>query len=180
MYIGGNILHGADLLQKFYSGLSKSNLNSLYCTLISMMFTKNNHVLPHSIWFQIGHDLMMNIGVEILHGANLLQSFFLRSHLPTIFPTKLPPTLNIKHGLSLEDYLASQPHILEPYISSEIAEIGPLPSIICESDLNFWKEVLNTHSSLHQVRKDCSCYQACQAYLMPHAVNIQQLLNVDQ
>ena len=182
MNVGENILHCADLLQNFYSGLSKSNLNSLYCTLISMMFIKNNYLLPYLIWFQIGHDLMMNIGVEILHGANLLQSFFLRSHLPTIFPTKLPPTLNIKpgcypksiskmaavtlDGLSLEDYLASQPHILEPYISSEIAEIGFLPSIICEPDLN---------SSPHQARKDCSCYHACQAYLMPDAVNIQPL-----
>ena len=137
MNIGENILHGADLLQNFYSGLSKSNLNSLYCTLISMMFIKTNALLPHSIWFQIGHDLMMNIEAEILHGANQLQSLCLRSHLPTIFPTKLPPTLNIKPGfypksiskmaavtldsLSLEDYLASQPHILEPYISSEMA-----------------------------------------------------------
>ena len=191
MNIGGNILHGADLLQNFYSGLSKSNLYSLYCSLISMMFIKNNSLLPHSIWFQIGHDLMMNIGVVILHGANLLQSVFLRSHLPTIFPTKLSSTLNIKPGFStksiskmaavtldspsLEDYLAPQPHILEPYISSEIAEIGFLPSIICEPDLNFWKEVLNTHSSPHQARKDCSCYHACQAYLMPDAVNIQPL-----
>ena len=156
-----------------------------------MMFIKNNYLLPYSIWFQIGHDLMMNIGVEILHGANLLQSFFLRSHLPTIFPTKLPPTLNIKpgfypksiskmatvtlDGLSLEDYLASQPHILEPYISSAITEIGFLLSIISELDLNFWKEVLNTHSSPHQARKDCSCYHACQAYLMPVTVNIQPL-----
>jgi hypothetical protein len=191
MNVGENILHGAVLLQNFYRGLSKSNFKSIYCTSISMMFKKNNSLLPHSIWFQIGHDLTMNIGVVILHGANLLQSVFLRSHLPTIFPTKLSSTLNIKPGFStksiskmaavtldshsLEDYLASQPHILEPYISSEIAEIGFLPSIIFESDLNFWKEVLNTHSSPHQARKDCSCYQACQAYLMPDTVNIQPL-----
>ena len=56
MNIGGNILHGADLLQIFYSGLSKSNWYSLYCSLISMMFIKNNSLLPHSIWFQIGHE----------------------------------------------------------------------------------------------------------------------------
>jgi hypothetical protein len=186
MNVGENILHGADLLQIFYRGLSKSNFKSIYCTSISMMFIKNKYPLLHSIWSQIGHDLMMNMGVEILHGANLLQSFFLRSHLPTKFPTKLPPTLNIKPvfspksiskmaSVTLEDYLASQPHILEPYISSEIAETGSLPSIMCKPDLNFWKEALNTHSNLHQVRKDCSCYHACQPYLMPDAVNIQTL-----
>jgi len=80
-------------------------------------------------------------------------------------------------GFSIKDYLASHTYILEPYISSEIAEIGSLPSIICEPDLNLWKEALNTHSSLHQVRKDCSCYQACQACLMSDAVNIQPLIS---
>ena len=125
-----------------------------------------------------------------MHSANLLQSLSLR-HLPRLFPTKLPPTLNMKpvfppepifnvasvtlDSHSREDYLASQPHILEPYISSEIAEVGFLPSIIRKPDLNLWKEALNTHSSMHQVRKDCSCYQACLVCLMPDAVNIPPL-----
>jgi hypothetical protein len=183
MNIGENILHGADLPQVFYSGFSKSNVKPFSYTLKSMVFLRNNYLLLHSIWLQIRQDLMMNIGGEILHGANLLQYFSLRSHLPTISPTKLPSILNMKPiskiasetlgGLSLEDYL-SQPHILEPYFSSEIAEVGSLPSTICEPDL-FWKEALNTHSSMHQVRKDCSCYHACRACLMSDVVNIPPL-----
>jgi hypothetical protein len=77
MNIGENTLHGADLPQFFYSGFSKSNLKPFYYTLKSMVFLGNNYLLLHSIWLQIRQDLMMNIGGEILHGANLLQYFFL-------------------------------------------------------------------------------------------------------
>ena len=178
MYIGGNILHGADSLQITYSKLSIPHSKSLHHTFNSMVFIKISYL------FIVGKNL---------HGANLLQLPFLRSHFPTIFPTKLPPALNMKSGFpleyfskmasvtldgfSIEDYLVSHTYILEPYIPSEIAEFGSLPSIICEPDLNLWKEALNIHSSLHQVRKDCSCYHACQACLMSDAVNIQPLIS---
>ena len=39
-------------------------------------------------------------------------------------------------------------------------------------DFNFWKEAPNAHSSSHQAGKECSCYAACSACLMPDAVNI--------
>ena len=49
MNIGGNILHGADLLQIAYIRLSKSNLKSLYYSLKSMMFIRNSYLQLHSI-----------------------------------------------------------------------------------------------------------------------------------
>ena len=42
-------------------------------------------------------------------------------------------------------------------------------------DFNFWKEAPNAHSSSHQAGKQCRCYAACFACLMPDAVNISTL-----
>jgi hypothetical protein len=96
---------------------------------------------------------------------------------------------------------ASQSHVLEPYFHPEITEVGTLPSLgalraACVEnilifynlldllgpdgvfsllqDFNFWKEAPNTHSSLHQARKKCSC-QVFITCLMPDTVNLSLL-----
>jgi hypothetical protein len=50
--------------------------------------------------------------------------------------------------------------------------LGPDWASSLLQDLNFLKEAIDTHSSLHQASKECSCHQACIACLMPDTVNM--------
>ena len=41
-----------------------------------MVVIRISYHLLNSIWAQIGHELIMNVGENILHGADLLQIFY--------------------------------------------------------------------------------------------------------
>ena len=145
-----------------------------------------------SSWHPAGFACFMPDAGNIPHLEGCLNLFESQKIFGQFFygPFSLATQARQPDNPLLEDCHASQSYVLESYFHPENTEVGTLPSlgvvrVTCVEniqviydlsillgpdwafsllqDLNFLKEAIDTHSSLHQSSKECSCpaYIAC-------------------